>query len=75
KTDGTVIFEAFSKNQLGKPSGRPKNTALLFSIEEVKEEFEGLRFTTLEETTTQLDEGEYHQGEAAVVRFVGTMKQ
>jgi SAM-dependent methyltransferase len=73
RPNGTVIFEAFSKNQLGKPSGGPKNAAMLFSIDEIKEEFEGLRFKTLEETSIQLDEGEFHQGEASVVRFVGKM--
>lgn len=74
KPNGTVIFEAFSKNQLGKTSGGPKNAAMLFSIEEVKEEFLGLQFDVLEETTIELNEGEFHQGDATVIRFVATKK-
>jgi SAM-dependent methyltransferase len=42
KPNGIVIFEGFSKAQLGKPSGGPKNEKMLFSIEEIKVEFLGL---------------------------------
>lgn len=71
KTDGIVIFEAFAKAQLGKPSGGPKNVDMLFSVEEIKEEFLGLDFSLLEEETIELSEGNHHKGKAKVVRFVG----
>ncbi len=74
KPGGIVIFEAFSKSQLGKPSGGPKNEKMLFSIVEIKKEFNGLNFEFLEEITVDLKEGEYHQGEASVIRFVGRLK-
>jgi len=72
KGGGTIIFEAFSKQQLGKDSGGPKNTDMLFSIEELKDDFSDLKFETLEETDIKLDEGPYHQGVASVVRMVAT---
>lgn len=72
KPNGTVIFEAFSKAQLGRSSGGPKSEEMLFSMSEVRSEFTGLRFDFLEETEIHLEEGEFHQGEASVIRFVGT---
>lgn len=71
KPDGIVIFEAFAKAQLGKPSGGPKNLEMLFSINEVKEEFSNLDFSYLKEETVTLEEGNYHQGTAEVIRFIG----
>lgn len=71
KPNGKVIFEAFAKEQLGNASGGPQNLDMLFSIEEVNEEFSGLQFELLEQRTIQLDEGEHHKGKAEVIRFVG----
>ncbi|MEO9503057.1 class I SAM-dependent methyltransferase [Nonlabens ulvanivorans] len=74
KPNGTVIFEAFAKAQLGKPSGGPKNFGMLFSIEEIKDEFPELEFELLEEKTIELSEGNYHKGKAEVIRFIGIKK-
>lgn len=71
KPNGTVIFEAFAKSQLKNPSGGPKNIDMLFSIDEVNNEFEGIVFNHLIETNVVLNEGKYHQGDAAVIRFTG----
>jgi hypothetical protein len=62
KPNGIVIFEAFSKSQLGKPSGGPKKEEMLFSLSEIQAEFNDLKFDFLEEMTLYLKEGEYHQG-------------
>lgn len=71
KTDGFVIFEAFAKEQLDYQSGGPKVETMLFSLEEVMEEFEGLQFIIIQHAIVKLEEGKYHQGEGAVIRFVG----
>ena len=71
KKGGTIIFEAFAKSQLKNDSGGPKNEAMLFSIEEIKEEFKGLDFKILEEKSIELSEGNYHKGKAQVIRFIG----
>ncbi|MFY7757825.1 MAG: SAM-dependent methyltransferase, partial [Flavobacterium stagni] len=71
KTDGIVIFEAFAKEQLDYQSGGPKVETMLFSLEEVMEEFEGLEFIIIQHAIVKLEEGKYHQGEGAVIRFVG----
>jgi len=71
KPNGTVIFEAFAKSQLGNPSGGPKKIDMLFSIDEVKNEFEGIVFNHLIETNVVLNEGKYHKGDASIIRFTG----
>jgi cyclopropane fatty-acyl-phospholipid synthase-like methyltransferase len=67
---GFLIMEVFSKNQLGRSSGGPKDVDLLYSKEEIKQLFPELDFTILEETKVELDEGDHHQGEAAVIRVL-----
>ncbi|WP_281777702.1 class I SAM-dependent methyltransferase [Croceibacter atlanticus] len=74
KPDGIVIFEAFAKAQLENASGGPKNEAMLFSVEEIKEEFQQLEFEFLKEATIELSEGKHHKGKAEVIRFVGIKK-
>lgn len=74
KPNGIVIFEAFSKEQLQYPSGGPKDIAMLFSEDEVKEEFENIAFDFIKTEIIELNEGPYHQGLGSVVRFIGTKK-
>ena len=70
KPGGFVIFEAFSKEQIQYQSGGPKDPDMLFSIEEVKVEFNSLSFELLEKVIINLEEGTYHNGPASVVRFL-----
>ncbi|WP_338038990.1 hypothetical protein [Maribacter litopenaei] len=44
---------------------------MLFSVDEIRSEFQGIQFGYLEELTIQLNEGQYHMGEASVIRFTG----
>jgi SAM-dependent methyltransferase len=74
KPKGHVIFEAFSKEQLQYSSGGPKNAEMLFSEVEIRQLFSHLNFHILQECIIELDEGRYHQGKAAVVQFVGQLK-
>ena len=71
KIGGHVIFEAFAKAQLGNASGGPKNKDMLFSIEEIQNEFSQLDFELLQEKTIELSEGNHHKGKAEVIRFLG----
>ena len=70
KPGGIILFEGFSKEQLQFTSGGPKDSAMLFSEEEIKEEFSGLKFEFLSTEIIDLNEGKYHQGRASVVRFI-----
>lgn len=71
---GHIIMEVFSKNQLGRESGGPQDPDLLYSKEELKDLFPNLEFLILEEMRIALDEGEHHQGDAAVIRALATKR-
>ena len=76
KPNGILILEGFSKSHLelqqhNPNAGGPKKEALLFSIEMIKNDFSNFEIIQLEEKKIELNEGEYHQGKAKVIRFIG----
>jgi SAM-dependent methyltransferase len=76
KPGGVIILEAFSKKHLHLKSldpkvGGPKDIDMLFSTAEIKADFENYDISMLDETEILLDEGKYHIGKGAVVRFAG----
>jgi 2-polyprenyl-3-methyl-5-hydroxy-6-metoxy-1,4-benzoquinol methylase len=79
KPGGTVIFEAFSKSHLNyiaqnEKVGGPKELDMLFSIEEIQNDFSNYEIIALEEKEIELQEGIYHNGIGSVIRFVGREK-
>jgi 2-polyprenyl-3-methyl-5-hydroxy-6-metoxy-1,4-benzoquinol methylase len=72
KPGGLVIFEAFAKEQIHFKSGGPKQVEMLFSEEEIHNEFPNTDFIKLETVDSHLDEGPFHQGKGKVVHFTGT---
>jgi len=71
KPGGKLIFESFSKNQIGKNSGGPQDLDMLSSLEDIKKDFNEMRTILLEENNVMLNEGDKHNGEASVIRYVG----
>lgn len=76
KTDGVIIFEAFSKNNLPLVNANPNvggamDPDMLFSKEELKADFAMYEILLLEEKIVALKEGRYHNGVGSVIRFVG----
>jgi len=76
---GLLIFEAFSKEHLdyiakNEKVGGPKEIDMLFSIEEIKADFENYEILVLEEKEIVLNEGLFHNGQGSVIRFVGRRK-
>lgn len=74
--DGIIIFEAFSKNHLdylakNEKVGGPKDIDSLFSIDEIKADFNNYDIVELEEKEIHLNEGLYHNGQGSVIRFIG----
>lgn len=67
---GLVILEAFTPAQLGRPSGGPPTRERLQTAADLAQDFAGLDLLLLEETETELAEGDGHRGPAAVVRMV-----
>lgn len=71
KPGGILIFEGFSKEQIYNNTGGPRNVDMLFSEEDLKNDFIG--FIELEIIKTEIDlrEGGFHQGVASVIRITG----
>lgn len=72
KKGGFFIGEFFSQEQLAFSSGGPKDPELLYSVEDMRQNLEGLDAELLElaREETDLDEGVGHVGPASVVRVV-----
>jgi hypothetical protein len=68
---GTLILEAFRKEQLGLKSGGPRDPEMLYSAEHLENDFRNLTNLSITAETIWLDEGPGHQGEAKVVRLTG----
>jgi 2-polyprenyl-3-methyl-5-hydroxy-6-metoxy-1,4-benzoquinol methylase len=80
KPNGIVIFEAFNKkhleyNSINEKVGGPKDLGMLFSIEEIQNDFSDFEIIELKETEVELKEGLYHNGKGSVIRFVGRKKK
>lgn len=71
KKNGILILEAFDKEQLGNNSGGPKDESLLYSLDNIVEDFIDLEFKHLSKEIINLDEGTLHNGEAVVIKFIG----
>ncbi|NQU54916.1 MAG: class I SAM-dependent methyltransferase [Bacteroidetes bacterium] len=71
KPGGTLILEGFSKKQINNTSGGPGNIDMLFSEQELQKDFNSFSKLNIIETNMDLDEGSFHQGNAAVIRVLG----
>ena len=74
KPNGKILFEAFTKEQLNYESGGPKEITMLFSEKEIKDEFSEVSFDFINTEIIKLNEGPYHQGKGAVIRFLATKR-
>jgi cyclopropane fatty-acyl-phospholipid synthase-like methyltransferase len=79
KPGGKIVFEAFSKKHLDyvlkNPAvGGPRDIGMLFSKEEIQNDFSDCEFLMLEETEVELHEGQYHNGVGHVVRCIAQKK-
>lgn len=74
KPGGLIILEGFNPEQIQYQreysSGGPNNPAMLFDPEMLRQDFAGGEVLELTETITELHEGKFHDGKAAVIRLV-----
>jgi SAM-dependent methyltransferase len=70
KPGGLLIMECFTTTQLEYGTGGPPLREMLYTAEMLRADFHGMKILELEETVTELHEGLYHRGPAAVVRLV-----
>lgn len=76
KPGGHLIFEGFSKSnlthRLENPGiGGPDNPAMLFSTEQIRQDFFDFEIVELLEIDVELSEGDLHNGTGTVIRFIG----
>ncbi len=67
---GLLIVEAFHPQQLRHSSGGPKDSAMLYTLDMLRQDFAGLTELLACEGETPLNEGPGHQGLAHVTRWV-----
>ncbi len=72
KPGGKLIMESFSKEQIVRESGGPKNPEMLYSVEDMQEDFADFSELQIEKAETNLNEGLFHRGSASVIRVVAT---
>ncbi|MFK7933722.1 MAG: class I SAM-dependent methyltransferase [Saprospiraceae bacterium] len=77
--NGILLLEGFSKDHLeirqANPQvGGPRSLEMLFSKDQIREDFVAFDPLVLEEVEVELKEGKYHNGIGKVVRFIGRKK-
>ena len=71
KQNGKMIIESFSKEQINNSSGGPQSIELLYSENDVLDLVRNLKTELIESIAINLNEGEYHNGKADILRYVG----
>ena len=71
KRGGILLFEAYSKSQLSRNTGGPKDVDMLMTAEDIQKEFPNCQAILCHEIEREVVEGEFHTGLASVVRFIG----
>jgi len=80
KKDGVLILEGFSENQLNINEENqqffgPKKIEMLYTVDEIRNDFAALEIEVLKEEEIDLNEGIHHKGKASVIRFIGKNKK
>ena len=70
KPGGKIILEGFHTSQLGRKSGGPRDIEMLFDESKLKDDFAACHIHLLQVTERVLDEGDYHQGSAALIQLL-----
>jgi 2-polyprenyl-3-methyl-5-hydroxy-6-metoxy-1,4-benzoquinol methylase len=69
---GVLILEGFSTNQINNNSGGPKDPEMLFTLEELLDDFKSLQIDQASIEEVKLNEGPFHQGTARIIRIAAT---
>ncbi len=70
KPGGQLIFEAYDKQQLDYGTGGPPVEDMLYTEEQLNEDFKDHNILHSEHLITDIHEGKYHDGRSSVLRFV-----
>ncbi len=75
KPGGTMLLEAFIPRQLEFNTGGPPVIEMMMDSASLQQELQGLQFIHLEETVRDIQEGEFHNGQSAVVQLIAMKAQ
>lgn len=70
KPGGVIVLEAYSKSQLARDTGGPKDADMLLACADLEHAFPGCEMVLLQEIERDVREGSYHTGQANVVQCV-----
>lgn len=70
KPGGVLILEAYTPAQIALKTGGPPNADFLMTLAGVTAELEGLAILHGEEVLREIHEGQYHNGQSAVLQLV-----
>jgi cyclopropane fatty-acyl-phospholipid synthase-like methyltransferase len=74
KLGGIILLEAYSKSQLSRDTGGPKDPDMLMTAPDIVKEFPNCDVILCHEIEREVVEGEFHTGLASVVQFIGRKK-
>lgn len=68
---GVFLLELYTPKQLAYNTGGPRVVELLATLEDLRQDLDGLQFEIAQEVEREIHEGRYHQGYGAVVQVLG----
>jgi SAM-dependent methyltransferase len=71
KPGGVILLEAYSKEQIKRDTGGPKELDMLMSVADLENAFADVEVVLLREMEREVVEGTFHTGVASVVQFLG----
>jgi cyclopropane fatty-acyl-phospholipid synthase-like methyltransferase len=74
KPGGVILLEAYTKAQLARTTGGPKDPDLLVDLAELKQQFPNCEPIIAQEIEREVIEGTFHTGLAHVVQFIARKK-
>lgn len=70
KPGGVLLLEAYTPRQLEFGTGGPGSADLMMTLEALQNELAGLQLEVAQEIDREVNEGQYHHGQAAVVQIL-----
>jgi hypothetical protein len=66
-----LLLEAYTPRQLEFGTGGPPSADLMATLDALQAELAGLQLEVAQEIEREVNEGQYHHGQAAVVQILG----
>ncbi len=71
KPGGYIVMEVFDKKQIERSTGGPKSIEMLYSPDELKEDFQNIHIIKNDMDLRYIEEGAHHVGEAYTIQLIG----